>query len=875
MFKLLFTAALTMILFAGCNRTQRIASDHIPLNDGWTVQSSEGLESEGQTISTTAFDSKDWYKAQIPATVFAVLRQNNLHSDIFMADNMDKVDRAPFQKPWWYRKSFNIEKNKNTTYQLQFEGINYKADIWINGTQVESFKTVEGPFGRWSIDVSDNIANGENIVAIKVYPPQKGDLTIGFVDWNPAAPDNNMGLWRGVYLKESGNISLESPFVQTRLTSAENDQAELKVSVFATNHSDKATTASITVSTPNLFSVTRDINLEAGQTREIIFTAEENPSLRIKNPQLWWPVNMGEATLHTLVAEAKEDGNVSDCINSQYGIRQIEQYLTERGDKGFKINGKPTLIKGGGWVDDVFLADDDSKVKAQVEYVRHMNLNTIRLEGFWGKNKTLFEECDKNGILLMIGWSCQWEWEAYCGRPETPFMSITGHDEMVRNTRAYVDQVKYLRNHPSLFLWVFGSDKLPLPQLEKMLNDEIGKVDPSRPLLASCKNREVMTPDYFSSEVSGPVGVKMLGPYNYVPPVYWYVDTIAGGAYGFNTETGPGPQVTPLESIKKMIPEDKLWPINDMWNYHCGRHQFGSLDGFLKSFDTRYGKADDLETFAFKTQISNYEAMRPMFEAFLVNHGKSTGVIQWMLNSAWPEFYWQLYDYFLMPNGAFYGAKKGCQPLNIVYHYGENSIYVVNERLTSTGSMKATIRLFDISSKEIYNEIQEINMEAASVKMISKLPSNLRTGKTYFASLKLTDLSDNVVADNFYWLSSKPDIMDWNKTTWVNTPMKGYADLTGINKLPQVTINSTMEQSKTDDGQQFKVKLENPNPSIAFFTELTLLDEETGQTLLPVFWSDNYVSLTGNETKELTATIANEIIGNKRVALRVKGWNVN
>jgi exo-1,4-beta-D-glucosaminidase len=864
-----------MILFAGCNRTQRIASDHIPLNDGWTVQSSEGLESEGQTISTTAFDSKDWYKAQIPATVFAVLRQNNLHSDIFMADNMDKVDRAPFQKPWWYRKSFNIEKNKNTTYQLQFEGINYKADIWINGTQVESFKTVEGPFGRWNIDVSDNIANGENIVAIKVYPPQKGDLTIGFVDWNPAAPDNNMGLWRGVYLKESGNISLESPFVQTRLTSAENDQAELTVSVFATNHSDKATTASITVSTPNLFSVTRDINLEAGQTREIIFTSEENPSLRIKNPQLWWPVNMGEATLHTLMAEAKEDGNVSDCINSQYGIRQIEQYLTERGDKGFKINGKPTLIKGGGWVDDVFLADDDSKVKAQVEYVRHMNLNTIRLEGFWGKNKTLFEECDKNGILLMIGWSCQWEWEAYCGRPETPFMSITGHDEMVRNTRAYVDQVKYLRNHPSVFLWVFGSDKLPLPQLEKMLNDEIGKVDPSRPLLASCKNREVMTPDYFSSEVSGPVGVKMLGPYNYVPPVYWYVDTIAGGAYGFNTETGPGPQVTPLESIKKMIPEDKLWPINDMWNYHCGRHEFGSLDGFLKSFDTRYGKADDLETFAFKTQISNYEAMRPMFEAFQVNHGKSTGVIQWMLNSAWPEFYWQLYDYFLMPNGAFYGAKKGCQPLNIVYHYGENSIYVVNERLTTTGSMKATIRLFDISSKEIYNEMQEINMEAESVKLISKLPSNLRTGKTYFASLKLTDLNDNVVADNFYWLSSKPDVMDWNKTTWVNTPMKGYADLTGINKLPQVTINSTMEQSKTDDGQQFKVKLENPNPSIAFFTELTLLDEETGQTLLPVFWSDNYVSLTGNETKELTATIANEIIGNKRVALRVKGWNVN
>ncbi len=870
----LFLSIWIMLAHSGCSPSQEIKADYQALNDGWSVQSSEGLTVGGDVISTSGFNSQEWYNANIPATVFAVLRQNNLHTDIFMGDGMDKVDKTPFQKPWWYRKSFTVNKEEKATYQIQFEGINYKANIWMNGQQIATDKIVEGPFGRWSFDVSQHITDGENTLAVEVIPAVKGDLTIGFVDWNPSAPDNNMGLWRGVYLKKSGAVSLESPFVETKLT-PDNDIAELTVSVLASNHSDKAVETTITVTTPELFNISQKVTIEAGKTSNVVFDAANFQALRIQNPKLWWPLNMGEPTLHNLTVTAKDGNSTSDELNSRYGIRQVEQYLTARGDKGFKINGKPTLIKGGGWVDDVFLADEDAKVKAQVEYTKHMNMNTIRLEGFWGKNNTLFDACDENGILLMIGWSCQWEWEAYCGRPELPFMMITGDEEMVRNTQAYVSQVKLLRNHPSVFLWVFGSDKLPLPKLEAMLHTEIGKVDPSRPLLSSCKNREVMTNDYLVSEVSGPVGVKMLGPYNYVPPVYWFIDTIAGGAYGFNTETGPGPQVSPLESILKMIPADKLWPINEMWDYHCGRHEFGTLSGWLKTFNARYGEAKDLETFAFKAQMANYEAMRPMFEAFQVNHGKSTGVIQWMLNSAWPEFYWQLYDYYLMPNGAFYGARKGCQPLNIVYHYSENAIYAVNEHLTAHNNLKAQIQLFDINSKEVYNEVKEISLDAESVIKLTSIPSNLKTGTTYFAALKLMDANEVTLADNFYWLSSKDDKMAWEKTTWVNTPMKDYADLKGINTMPKVSVSTSMTQREVAGKQEFKVKLENPNQSIAFFIELTLVDEESGQTLLPVFWSDNYVSLLSAETKELTATIANDVIGNRKAVLKVKGWNVN
>ncbi len=865
-----------MLIQTGCQPSNGKTSDYQSLNQSWEVISSEAIEATGEQLSQAAFEGSGWYRGDIPATVFAILRQNNLHTNIFMGDSMDLVDKTPFQKPWWYRKTFNIEDAGDLAhYQLQFEGLNYKANIWLNGQLIADSTKVEGAFGRWNFDVTKYLTAGSNALAIEVIPPKKGDLTIGFVDWNPAAPDNNMGLWRGVYLKKTGAISLESPFVQTKLVGTDNNTANLTVSVYATNLDNQSRQTTIKVSTPQLFELSQQITLEAGETREIKFTSEAYPQLIIKNPALWWPLHMGEPVLHNLVVTAQDGRVASDELTSRYGIREVAQYLNANGDKGYKINGQPILIKGGGWVDDVFLSDDDEKVKAQVAYVKHMNMNTIRLEGFWGKNKTLYDACDENGILLMIGWSCQWEWEPYCGRPETNFMAITGEEEMLRHTQSYVDQVKYLRNHPSVFLWVFGSDKLPLPQLESMLNSAIGATDPSRPLLASCKYQDFGTDFYNTSEVSGPTGVKMLGPYNYVPPVYWYIDTIAGGAYGFNTETGPGPQVPPLESIKKMIPQDKLWPINDMWNYHCGRHEFGSLDHFMEAFNHRYGEAKDLETFAFKVQMSNYEAMRPMFEAFQVNHGKATGVIQWMLNSAWPEFYWQLYDYYLMPTGAFYGARKGCQPLNIVYHYGDHAIYLVNEHLQPYNDVKVQVQLFDTDSKEIYSETQTIHAQAASVAKVTTIPQELKLPATYFAALKLMDSKGELLADNFYWLSSKPDVMAFEKTRWVTTPSRSFADLTGLNNLPKLSIESSMKTIQGTDHQEFKVELRNPNLSIAFFIELSLVDEETGQTFLPVFWSDNYVSLTGHETKELTAKIPNCTIGNRKVALRIKGWNVN
>ena len=520
---------------------------------------------------------------------------------------------------------------------------------------------------------------------------------------------------------------------------------------------------------------------------------------------------------------------------------------------------------GGGWVVDILLADPDEKIEAQLNYVKEMNLNTIRLEGFWGRNKKIYEMADQNGILVMIGWSCQWEWEGYCGRPEEEFLMINTPEEYVSHARAYLDQVKWLRNHPSVFLWVYGSDKLLRPELETMLNEFIIEEDGTRPILGSCKYQE--------SEVTGPTAVKMLGPYHYVTPNYWYLDTENGGAYGFNTETGPGLQPAVLESIKKMIPEKDLWPMNEIWDYHTGRNEFASFELWINPFTGRYGESADVEEFAFKAQMSNYEAVRAMFEAFVVNKHNATGVIQWMLNSAFPNMLWQLYDWYLMPTGAYYGTKTALQPVNIIYNYGDKNIYISNVYNHPVENLTAEIRVFDLDSREIYSETLEVSIDENSSKKIHDMPKLQGLTKTYFIDLRLKDQGENVVGRNFYWLSTKEDVLDWKNTQWHLTPNKSYADLTSIYDMPEAEVEVIFTSNETNGRIEAPVKLKNLSDKIAFFTELTLKDNN-GSAILPVYWEDNYVTLLPGEERDIKGYVNRKDYMDETISLSCIFWNM-
>ncbi len=839
-------------------------------SSNWVIFSSEKTNSGGKEISSPGFKTNESYNTNVPKTIFAALVESGVYKDPYFGENLLKISREPFQQPWWYRKEFEISDIKNVNYQLTLEGVNYKADLWMNGKKVAGNEKIEGVFGRFTFNITDYIVNGKNVIAIEVFPPKFGDFTLGFVDWNPSPPDNNMGLWRGVILKKTGKVSLDNIFVITKVNEKTLNEAELTIKGKLTNFSNNKIEVEIKGSFGKDRKFSKMVSLNPDSQSEFSISEEDAADLKIINPHLWWPNNLGDPYLYNLSIQADVDNNISDKENLRFGIREVEDYINEIGQRGYKINGKKIVIKGAGWVDDMMLNDSDEKVTEEVQYARHMNLNALRCEGFWGRDEALFNAADENGILIMIGWSCQWDWKGYCGRDESKYSCVTSPKDIDLQSKEFNDQVVWLRNHPSIFVWALGSDKYPNPELMRKTTEYLNKSDNTRPRLISTAWIEVSKEEN-KDNIYQDSKVKMLGPYAYEPPIYWYVDTSHGGAYGFNTETGPGPQVPPAESLRKMMPAVNLWPIDSVWNFHCGRNEFSNLNHFLNIFNNRYGKASSVENFAMKCQISNYEAMRPMFESFGVNKFKSTGVIQWMFNSAWPEMYWQLFDYYMMPNGAFYGAMKGCQPLNIVYNYKDKNIYVVNDFIKSFEGIKASVKIFNPDSKLIYEKEKDISIAENTSKKIIDLPDLKDEPNLYFVNLELKDSSSNLISDNFYWIPAKEDVLDFKNSEWFYTPVKTAADLKEINNLPNATINYKAKFSAND--QSVEVTLENTSDKIAFFIDLKVVDEKTGESFLPVFWSDNYISILPHSKKAIKGTFKNPL--NKKTRLIINGWNIN
>jgi exo-1,4-beta-D-glucosaminidase len=443
----------------------------------------------------------------------------------------------------------------------------------------------------------------------------------------------------------------------------------------------------------------------------------------------------------------------------------------------------------------------------------------------------------------------------------------------------------WLRNHPSIYMWMLGSDKLPCPELEMKYVGLFKKYDPSRPYATSAggagtDDNKIVAEVPLVSEISGPTGMKMLGPYAWTPPYYWFTDTKLGGAWGFNTETCPGASIAPLASLRKMIPEEALWPIDKKyWEYHTGRNEFTSLDRDINAINARYGKSNGVDEFAFKAQVNNYEIMRPQFEAFVANKPKSTGLVQWQLNSAWPKLIWQLYDTYLQPNGSFYGVKKACTPLHAIYRYGFDDIYLANEDLEAANGLSLKIRVFDIHSKEIFSDQWKGDIPSNISKVIYKLPEIKNLTPVYFLDLRIYAQDGKEVDHNFYWLSTKKDVLDYTaakKLPWpYYTPTKQYADFTALNELPKVKPDCNYEYSKDNEFGHVTLTVKNTSDAIAFFNFFDVQDPQTHEPVLPIYWDDNYVSILPGETRTYNAKFFLSDLEGEKPVVAVKGWNVD
>jgi exo-1,4-beta-D-glucosaminidase len=865
------------------------ADPKFSLNDGWALQSSAKVSEKGEAISGPAFQTKDWIKANVPTTVVAAQVKSGALPDPFDGmnlrqypgvsypiganfSNLPMPPDSPYAVSWWYRKEFTLPKDfAGKTVWLNFRGINYRGNIWLNGKQIANSDQVAGAWRTYEFNVTSAVKPGANVVAAQIWAPTDASLAITFVDWNPAPPDKNMGLWRDVYLSASGPVALRYPAVVSKVDSPANNVAHLTVTALLKNGTDQPVKGTLKGKIEKI-EFSQDVELAAGENKDVTFDPEKFSQLNFANPRLWWPLQMGTPNLYDANLSFEINGKVSDSAHTQFGIREITSEVAEqapnRYKRLFKINGKNILIRGAGWTPDMMVRPDPLRMVDEFRYVQDMGMNTVRLEGKL-EPELFYETADQLGILVMAGWCCCDHWEHWGNWAPEDF------DIAKASLR---DQMYRLRSHPSMVMWLNGSDNPPPPDVEEMyLKVEKDLLWPN-PIVSSATAKP--------ATVTGASGVKMSGPYEYVAPSYWSTDPHrptqeqacnaggCGGAYGFNSETSMGPAVPPIESVRRMIPKDHLWPIDDYWNFHAGGGAFKTLKVFTEAQDNRYGKAASAEEFTYKSQLMTYEGVRAMYEAYSRNKYNSTGVIQWMLNNGWPSMIWHLYDYYLRPGGGYFGAKKAMQALDPVYGYDDHSVWLVSSRYDDAKGLKLAARILNVDATEKFSKEVAVDAAGDSTAKVLELPQVDGLSPTYFLDLRVTDAGGKLVGSNFYWLSTKNETINWAKSNWYVTPTESYADYTAVAQLPKVKLNVSSRTENKGNQSVTRVTLENPSKSIAFFIRLKVNKGKGGEEILPAVWQDNYVSLLPGERREITAMYRIADLGGAKPEVEVKGWNV-
>ena len=770
--------------------------------------------------------------ANVPSTVAGALIENGISFE----------DKTIFDTPWTYTCDFDLDsKALKKHHRLRFEGIGYRADITLNGTVLATSDTTAGVFLIREYDVT-SLLKAHNTLKVKVTRARKGDLNIGFVDWNPRPEDESMGLVRPVTLLESGDVAITDLFVKPTLNP--DNSADLTVEVTLHNYGRKPVKGAINGAwiqgiyndmLPNV-----PVTIAPGETKIVTLDANTCKQLHADHPALWWPKEMGEPVMHEMAIAFVTNRGESDVRSTNFGIRRIESEIDSEGHLQFIINGRKVLIKGAGWTDDRYLRDTYESLDRQTDLVLDMGLNCIRFENIWGKDHDIYDLCDSKGILALVGFSCQWEWEEYCGLPQSDHHGcINDPASMDLAARYFADQVRWLRNHPSVIGWMTGSDRTPNPELEKRYLDTYHKLD-YRPYICSAKS--------ITSPLSGPSGTKMEGPYEYVAPDYWYLDTQNGGAFGFNTETGIGANWPQLETIKKMVPDTKeRWPLSKAYDRYCtaSTSAMNTTAKLQEAVNAQYGASGDLESFTRKAHALDYDGTRAMFEAFRCNLPHTTGIVQWMLNSACPSLYWQLYDHDLQPTAGYYGTKKACEPIQLIFNYKDYKVYAVNET-GADSTVEATVKLYSSSSKAIGEA--KVNVTVRDRQPLPVFNLDTLRGRAFFAGLGIAG-----GADNFYCIPASLTDYDHAKANWYITPARTYSDLTFVTALPEAQINYNVLISDTGDNRVWTVKLSNTSDVIAYQNILKLITSD--DTLASnVTWSDNFVTLLPGETKILTAT---------------------
>ena len=834
--KLLSLALPLCMLMAGSAQAQ---TRQIPLNDNWTV---------GERGNT--------YSCSLPTTAMGVLTANGECNDVMTQLNYRKIDTSRFDHPWTFSRKVILGKlGRGRRVVLHLAGVDYRADVRWNGHLVASKDTLEGPLRHFDIDVTQ-WAKADNELSLTVWRAQDGEPNHGFCDWNVRPADENMGLVRPMSLSVIDQVAISHPAMRSKVNTQTLNEAELTFTTLLTNVTNKTLKGTLTGRFEGgVFAV--PVTLLPHERRHLTLTPDQASVLRVRHPRLWWCAGMGKPELYHLQLDFEAEGRTLATDRLTFGIRQIDASIDTNGHRLFRLNGRPVVIRGGGWVDDLFLRHDSADYINQLTLTRDMGLNTVRLEGFWGTTGQFYDSCDSLGLMVMVGLSCHWEWDAYLrSGVENDYSSIPNTPKMRRLVSLSLrDQVMALRQHPSIICWMIGSDHTPYPEWEQEYYNLVRPID-DRVLQLSAADH--------TSNLSGPSGMKMSGPYEFEGPSYYYMDKSVGRADGFNSETSIGAQLPVRENVERIVGREHAWPVrgNDYYNYHCtaSATAMNTLDQLCEAMDRRFGPSNSLAVFLQRANLMQLEGAQGMFEAFRSNEPRSTGVIHWMLNSAWPSFFWQLYDWFDVPTSAYYGAKRANRPVQLTYDYASRKVYAVNDTLAAVGGT-ADIQVLNLSSESIHSFSVPLTVEPNQPQVVDDL-GQMDSDCVVF--LSFTNGRGESCSSE-YFVAAQSDDYDWKRANWYMTPIKDYASYEALNALPPAPLTA----KATRAGGRLTLQLRNDNDCMAFFTELVVVDAQG----LPVPYatlSDNYVTLRPHSQLTLTIHCAPDTYP---AAVRLRTWN--
>jgi hypothetical protein len=846
-------ASILTILTPATVAAQPAPPPQVVLASGWQLQDVAKAPQPGAEVSAAGFHTAGWYKATVPGTVLTTLVNNHVYPEPLYGENNrpEVIPESLARTSYWYRTQVDVPQSyKGRHVWLNFDGINYSAVVWVNGMQVG---TMRGAFIRGIFDITALVTPGKRaVVAVLVTPqphpgvPHEHTLragmgsnggitaidgptflsTIGW-DWIPAIRDRDTGIWRKVFLSATGPVVLKDPLVTTDLPLPRTDSADVAVQATLENVSDQPQTG-VLQGTIEDISFERDVELAPHSIQTLSFDAKTTPSLHMEHPRLWWPNGYGAPNMYKLHLSFAQGQEVSDATDVDFGVRKISYSVPGTDTLTISVNGVQVFIRGGDWgLDEAMKRIPRERLDAQIHMHQLANLNLIRNWVGQSTSEDFYELCDKYGIMV---------WDEFFQPNPGDGPNPTDIDTYMANVR---DTILRYRNHPSIMLWCARNEGFPPPEIDALLRKLLTDLEPTR--------------RYQPSSTDG-AGVRSGGPYSWRPPAAFYR---IGDDY-FKTETG-SVSIPTLESIHGMMPKKDWETITDDWAEHDLAKGASGGDKYPGILASRYGKIANLADFVRKAQLANYEAFRAMYEGRNAQlFHPTTAVITWMSNPAQPSFVWQLYHYDLEPNASLFAVMHAGELVHIQFNQATGEVQVINNRPVAVKDMAAHVAVYNLNGTLAYEHETKVTAEPDVATGLGPIDFPATVSPVHFIKLELDDMAGKPLSSNFYWrsLPAHPD------------------DFTALNQLPKVTLDAKVA-SEDDGGERtLTVTLHNPSKNIALMAHMQLRRQKSGKRVLPVFYSDNYVSLTPNETQTISIKAAVSDFDGESALVVFDGWNV-